>query len=1512
MKKVIYLMALCCISFGCTLEEPCEDDELYSTDGKCIKCIAQAMPGYHLEDGHCVKDSDKSCGDLKKDCQNLADKGVELAECREGECIPTSCKKDLGYKLVDNTCVFSIPDSSFECGMEPNVHNCMQKGVKTADCVKLEGAPEDSLLRICRVSDCWPGYHRVENIDDNNDWMPFTCEEDTSEKCGEGKVNCLDGEGIADAICLNGSCQILSCKADEGYKLKDNGCRISISDFPYECGVAPNVHNCMHDGVADNGVGCVRDPNDLDDSLKRICSVSECLTGYHLVVNEDSDKDWLPKKCELDTSEKCGSGVNGPINCLDGDGIVDAVCGGGRCLIQSCDEKEGYKLKDNKCELAVFELPEKCGLQTDTADPHNCMQDGVQTAICSKDLVEFTNLKKRICLVTNCKPRFHQVDNIGEDSDWMPSVCELDTEEKCGGSSENNNCHKLFGADIVSCELGQCVIKTCDAKSGYEKDDQGRCILPETRACGQSKTDCVKDWLEDVYHNTEQQNASTPVCDKGQCSLNYCAPTYIKVSCSEYNKYYANGKTIAGCRDKITDSVCIKDPCPRVVNKTADDDYDGVINCFDACPFNPTKSDKALWLDEAGANGVRCDILDTDLDGIDDSEDVCPTREGKQTFNQFDRSELEDAGLCKNSKCPESAVGLNELQIAKLCGLYIEQDIPEFHIYNAKDFETLAILLADIHNRYSCDGNYVRCNLNINRYEVCVDGVAYSEKCSSCKYSDDVLKCGNVEVAEFKNIGIQLKIYLDNDINLDDNIESFFVNSVSAVNGPTGGNNYEEDVTAYGIWKPIPFLMAADFDGQNHVIRYYRHRPELRGKIMQSLFGEVILSNIHNLKLDFDMKGYGQGLFAASLVSSSLENVEVVGGVLESSYVGNGGVGLLCGNINETQGVPVAIRNITISGSVIAPNADHVGGLAGIVNASSNIENDDFTFSNIEITLDALMGYNRVGGLVGLPKRGLYDSISVDTNEVVGHNYVGGLFGSITSDSDVRFLSPVVFVNNNKIEGHDYIGGAIGYVNCNGNNACLNLNANVTNNSVVGNDYVGGLIGSALQLLQNNYVIKNQNVSGHNYVGGCYGRSSLGDIRGIVQNATMNVSGEGCVGGFSGSTDGGCGFNEDESTCSGKTGAEYQFCNQCGRDYWLYNFVNSVNHIGVNNTGNGGNGGIGGVGGCVDGYNYRMGNIYSVVKSVNGGNGSRVGGYIGTDSSYTESITGNVYNYVETVVGDSYVGGFIGCGDNSKNSEINVLNKVEYIHAKKNTGGFCGGFGEWLKLQNVYSAIVDISTEEGTVGGIANVYSEWATSNIELNNLHSQINNITGGGYSTAGIHVGSVANMFKLANVSVMANFNSLDGDINTAGVISGLSQYSSSSSELGKIQINSVFSAVSMYRNGRRSCSQLFGNSDKPIPLYDYIEYGSEIPYSDASLYVFSNCEEGRPWYDNSSVNVVRDLSKLYNILIGWGITSFVFDSSLEEMPVVFTEEDFLKKLPVPNESIISELQAWLLSME
>ena len=322
--------------------------------------------------------------------------------------------------------------------------------------------------------------------------------------------------------------------------------------------------------------GCTLDAPCETDEIYINGSCVKCYNHPNHHLNDDG-------MCVPDTTEACGAGMH---NCT-GIGIKNSACVNGTCQIYSC--MNGYELRSHDDNVL------------------NCEP-------CGKSEIFYNGA----CVECNDYPNYH-VNDAGQ--------CVPDTNEECGAGKQ-----RCMAEGILSgiCVNGSCQINSCKEQYREVMSDGVivGCESLEAARCGLNSVNCFEKYAS-VYKEGDWLEASVIGCrrDENQCAVDSCLKGFKRVTCDDYVKYFSqlfDGEMITGCDENWLESVCIPDTCSSI-SDIGDADHDGIFNCMDPCPNNPTKWNREKWWDNSSNTGIRCDVFDTDHDGVDDEEDECPT-----------------------------------------------------------------------------------------------------------------------------------------------------------------------------------------------------------------------------------------------------------------------------------------------------------------------------------------------------------------------------------------------------------------------------------------------------------------------------------------------------------------------------------------------------------------------------------------------------------------------------------------------------------------------------------------------------------------------------------------------------------------------------------------------------------------------------------------------------------------------------------------------------------------------
>ena len=307
---------------------------------------------------------------------------------------------------------------------------------------------------------------------------------------------------------------------------------------------------------------------------------------------------------------------------------------------------------------------------------------------------------------------------------------------------------------------------------------------------------------------------------------------------------------------------------------------------------------------------------------------------------------------------------------------------------------------------------------------------------------------------------------------------------------------------------------------------------------------------IKNLKIESDSSQVGFfSTLEGTVTNLKFENASViVTGYQEA-------VGILCGELTGM------MSDITVSGTVIAVNSNHVGGVAGSVAKLGN-----YAMSNIINNAD-INGAEYVGGIAGYfgGQYNTYGSYKMQLNmfknsgNIQGNgSYVGGIFGYLYCENTYSSSSNQVvqiydFENTGDVLGKIYVGGIFGnaysddstssaermkncaniqaeaIVGCIGGwvsgiilNSCSNEGSTLTASKYISEDgqklaYVGGLVGCGALINNSKNSVSINYTAGGRYVGGISGYLKVtGNINLENLENAASINGAEYVGGIAG------------------------------------------------------------------------------------------------------------------------------------------------------------------------------------------------------------------------------------------------------------------------------------------------------------------------------------------------------------------------------------------------------------
>ncbi len=545
-------------------EMNCLDREKGVAEAECVKdtygnkaCKAtRCLDTFALLNGAC-KSGGECCGDYCMDCTRIPPQvkcyaeSLNSASMTCGEKCPTHAPDE-----CNGVCIDSMTNESF-CGSD----NCELR--YCADIV--EGWRNGICLQgKCKVSDCLVGYHMLRNADGN------TCEKDTTEVCGDYKIDCTHIANAVSVECRGGDCIVHKCR--EGFEINNGQCLPvqveKCGNTPCEphqvCNAATNTCECDENYTECNGVcydlstdrlhcgSCSNECHIAHAEVK--CENSECL---FVRCNDGYEFNDTNARCEF--TGRCASGFvynhdtsrceasdrgceQGQIDC-NGDGLVccdcNGACDGDKCDNAVCDPvvscEDGSGCVSSCCIENICVARSQCGSTIDCGQHAHVYGDG-----CEPDSVENCGEHGKACNVPNA------------DNDCIAGACTfecIDGYHQVNDSCIQNDCtdgqkfctNKDNIGEVSTCIGGVLgVALPCRSVSCNSDNDCGICKNGDRQCDGATPQICTNGAWKDESACSAPEHGVAVCSGKGVCSYT-CDNGYTdngKVCC----KKVSNGK----------------------------------------------------------------------------------------------------------------------------------------------------------------------------------------------------------------------------------------------------------------------------------------------------------------------------------------------------------------------------------------------------------------------------------------------------------------------------------------------------------------------------------------------------------------------------------------------------------------------------------------------------------------------------------------------------------------------------------------------------------------------------------------------------------------------------------------------------------------------------------------------------------------------------------------------------------------------------------------------------------
>ncbi len=603
------------------------------------QCVATACitPGYHLNAGKCIADSNTECGTTLKNCS------TQGKACINGNCELNTCPEDktLCSTSSGKACIDIHASDTNNCGACGFVCNTY-KPINTAVASCVDGT--------CKYQCTGDGFVNISNSDTASG---IQCVNAKTDNYHCGATGPLDQGEICNVgtICSNGKCTT-SCGA--GTTLCGSTCVTQASDKPAtlaHCGACNVTCSTSTEGLG--GAAAVLSVSCETGS----CKVENCKPGYSLNENTcektgcTSDND-----CSLDhgkgicnSANTCdylcdpGYTLNGNI-CEKTGCVNDAECpitfGSGTCSSShtcnySCDP--GYTLNGSTCNKVGCLSDSDCTITNGTG---TCNSANQCVYSCNAGYSIVTDSDHKTCEKTGCTEDTDCTIDNGTGTCNSANKCVYscntgysltgDDTKICikTGCVEASECLEIANSVSTDCVSGICKVYACTPGSSpnTSKRECETCPTDHISTTGISCSACTgtKPHANDDHTACVECSENTH-CTAGngvaavECQNNVCKVT----SCDSGSMLSADGRSCVECSDNTISTGSTDTSCSACSEPTpyANTNHSACVECNTSshCSSN--------------ANGYAC--LSNNTCGCNSSND-CP-----------------DTTICSNNICVE-------------------------------------------------------------------------------------------------------------------------------------------------------------------------------------------------------------------------------------------------------------------------------------------------------------------------------------------------------------------------------------------------------------------------------------------------------------------------------------------------------------------------------------------------------------------------------------------------------------------------------------------------------------------------------------------------------------------------------------------------------------------------------------------------------------------------------------------------------------------------------------------
>ena len=653
--------------------------------------------------------------------------------------------------------------------------------------------------------------------------IDLDCDSSEGQVCHEGECTegCIDGAKCDNGYCDAGAC--VECTSDDhcadsanGTHCEANHCVECTSDD--HCADSTNGTHC----TANHCVACVTD-DDCDGTM--VCN---------------TDKTCVPV-CKADSD--CASKDSAHPYCSNAD-QADAAA----CVECTADDQcaENYFCRENTCKV-------ECESDIDCKDGKKCETTDNKCYECIENTDCGTNLVCDDHACVTCANNDADCDKILDDDELCPNNPNITVLKSDGTEVDCNYVTDADGTQVFEIWHPLDFVRLQEEIERVNQDapapepcttpvDPAAPVLGECCQADQYTQTCTSDKLLSCVDGVVTETACAYGCDSGACRL-----------CTEHQ---ADQPYVAG-------NCCFDDFAPVCTSNKAQKCVDGIVveeTCAYGCDSNACRLCTEHQADQPYVAGNCC---------FDDFAPVCTSNKAQKCVDGAVVEETCTYGCGENAcnLCNIPADGITTLKVGDCC--------------DAAAFAQ-------------------ECSSDQKLSRQCIDGIVQEVACEipCATLSDTQVLCAALPQTK-------LKVRLMQDINIADALtdedikdvpfEALKVAWTEAVTDPNTNETTtvthdpaDSGYTPYAItddtcvarWHKDARIQLKniELDGQNHRI-FFKTAEDKSCSLVDPFFGDIENAYIHDLSLNYNVRGLITNTFAKNIQNSTIDNISVVGNI---------------------------------------------------------------------------------------------------------------------------------------------------------------------------------------------------------------------------------------------------------------------------------------------------------------------------------------------------------------------------------------------------------------------------------------------------------------------------------------------------------------------------------------------------------------------------------------------------------------------------------------------------------